>query len=157
LLGGVNDSHLQELAKLSGCRVILRGDDLILSGDVADVERAIPVAEHMIQQARIGQPFDADDIRRSFASESQRPRGSTPARRNGAPREDEQVLFAGLKKLIGSKSEGQREYLDAIVNNDIVIAIGPAGTGKTYLAVAAAVDALRKNRVNRIILARPAC
>ena len=156
LLGGVNDSNLQELAKLSGCRVILRGDDLILSGDVNDVERALPVAEHMVQQARIGQPFDADEIRRSFASETQRPRGARPAKRNGAAREDEQVLFAGLKKLIGSKSEGQREYLDSIVNNDIVIAIGPAGTGKTYLAVAAAVDALRKNRVKRIILARPA-
>jgi phosphate starvation-inducible PhoH-like protein len=74
LLGGVNDSNLQELAKLSGCRVILRGDDLILSGDVNDVERALPVAEHMVQQARIGQPFDADEIRRSFASETQRPR-----------------------------------------------------------------------------------
>jgi phosphate starvation-inducible PhoH-like protein len=156
LLGGVNDSNLQELAKLSGCRVILRGDDLILSGDVGDVERALPVAEHMIQQARIGQPFDADEIRRSFATESQRPRGARLVTPNGAVRQDEQVLFAGLKKLIGSKSAGQREYLDAIVNNDIVIAIGPAGTGKTYLAVAAAVDALRKNRVKRIILARPA-
>jgi phosphate starvation-inducible PhoH-like protein len=128
LLGGVNDSNLQELARLSGCRVILRGDDLILSGDVADVERALPVAEHMIQQARIGQPFDADEIRRSFAAETQRPRGARPARRDGIAH-DEQVLFAGLKKLIGSKSEGQREYLDAIVNNDIVIASGPAGTG----------------------------
>lgn len=156
LLSGVNDANLQELARLSGCRVILRGDDLILSGDVNDVERALPVAEQMVQQARIGQTFDADDIRRNFATESQRPRGSRPARRNGAPAQEEQVLLAGLKKLIGSKSEGQREYLDAIVNNDIVIAIGPAGTGKTYLAVAAAVDALRKNRVKRIILARPA-
>jgi phosphate starvation-inducible protein PhoH and related proteins len=156
LLSGVNDANLQELAKLSGCRVILRGDDLILSGDVNDVERALSVAEHMVQQARIGQPFDAHDIRRNFAAESQRPRGARPQRRNGAPAQDEQVLLAGLKKLIGSKSEGQREYLDAIVNNDIVIAIGPAGTGKTYLAVAAAVDALRKNRVKRIILARPA-
>jgi phosphate starvation-inducible protein PhoH and related proteins len=156
LLSGVNDANLQELARLSGCRVILRGDDLILSGDVNDVERALPVAEQMVQQARIGQTFDADDIRRNFATESNRPRGSRPARRNGAPAQEEQVLLAGLKKLIGSKSEGQREYLDAIVNNDIVIAIGPAGTGKTYLAVAAAVDALRKNRVKRIILARPA-
>ncbi|MEX0906768.1 MAG: PhoH family protein [Gemmatimonadota bacterium] len=157
LLAGVNDAHLQELARLSGCRVILRGDDLILSGDVTDIEHALPVAEQMVQQARIGQPFDPDDIRRNFSTETQRSRGSRPPRRNGAPREDEaQVLLAGLKKLIGSKSEGQREYLDAIVENDIVVAIGPAGTGKTYLAVAAAVDALRKNRVKRIILARPA-
>jgi hypothetical protein len=60
LLAGVNDVHLQELARLSGCRVILRGDDVILSGDVTDVEKALPVAELMVQQARIGQPFDVD-------------------------------------------------------------------------------------------------
>ena len=158
LLAGVNDAHLQELARLSGCRVILRGDTLILSGDVNDVERALPVAEQLVQQARIGQPFDVEDIRRYFQSESSRPRTARPSvRRDGAARDDEaQVLLAGLKKLIGSKSEGQRVYLEAIVSNDIVVAIGPAGTGKTYLAVAAAVDALRKNRVKRIILARPA-
>jgi phosphate starvation-inducible protein PhoH and related proteins len=157
LLAGVNDAHLQELARLSGCRVILRGDDVILSGDVTDVEKALPVAELMVQQARIGQPFDVDEIRRNFSTETQRGRGARPARRNGVARDEEsQVLFAGLKKLIGSKSEGQAEYLDAIVSNDIVVSIGPAGTGKTYLAVAAAVDALRKNRVKRIILARPA-
>jgi phosphate starvation-inducible PhoH-like protein len=156
-LAGVNDANLQELARLSSCRVILRGDNLLLSGDVNDVERALPVAEQMVQQARIGQALDADDIRRFFSTESQRPRSQKPRKNGGASAaEDSQVLFAGLKKLIGSKSEGQRHYLDSIVNNDIVIAIGPAGTGKTYLAVAAAVDALRKNRVKRIILARPA-
>jgi phosphate starvation-inducible protein PhoH and related proteins len=168
LLAGVNDAHLQEIARLSGCRVILRGDDLILSGDVNDVERALPVAEQLVQQSRIGQPFDLDDIRRSFHTAGGRPRGGAAGtgdgaaaggtrRRNGVVGEDEpQVLLAGLKKLIGSKSEGQRAYLDAIINHDIVISIGPAGTGKTYLAVAAAVDALRKNRVKRIVLARPA-
>jgi phosphate starvation-inducible PhoH-like protein len=159
LLAGINDAHLQELARLSGCRVILRGDILILSGDVNDVERALPVAEQLVQQARIGQPFDVDDIRRYFQSESSRPRTARQSggRRDGVVRDDEShVLLAGLKKLIGSKSEGQRQYLEAIVNHDIVVAIGPAGTGKTYLAVAAAVDALRKNRVKRIILARPA-
>jgi phosphate starvation-inducible protein PhoH and related proteins len=166
LLAGVNDAHLLEIARQSGCRVILRGDDLILSGDVNDVERALPVAEQLVQQARVGQAFDLDDIRRAFHTGGGRPRAGQPGapgsaaaatRGNGAPGGDEsQVLLAGLKKLIGSKSEGQRVYLDAIVNNDVVIAIGPAGTGKTYLAVAAAVDALRKNRVKRIILARPA-
>jgi phosphate starvation-inducible protein PhoH and related proteins len=159
LLAGINDTHLQELSRLSGCRVILRGDDLILSGEVNDVERALPVAEHLVQQARVGQPFDVEDIRRSFQSGPGRARSGAPprARGNGVATEEEgQVLLAGLKKLIGSKSAGQREYLDAIVNNDVVISIGPAGTGKTYLAVAAAVDALRKNRVKRIILARPA-
>jgi phosphate starvation-inducible PhoH-like protein len=66
------------------------------------------------------------------------------------------VLLAGLKKLNSSKSPGQAAYLEAIAKNDIVVSIGPAGTGKTYLAIAAAVDALRKNRVKRIVLARPA-
>ncbi|NJD09751.1 MAG: PhoH family protein [Gemmatimonadetes bacterium] len=158
LLAGVNDNNLQELARLSHIRVILRGDHLILSGEVADVERALPVAERMVQQARIGREFDPEDIRRAFEAGPE-PR-SVPAGRdrgNGAPRHSEsEVLLAGLKKLISSKSEGQRVYLEAIARNDIVVAIGPAGTGKTYLAVAAAVDALRKNRVKRIILARPA-
>jgi phosphate starvation-inducible protein PhoH and related proteins len=159
LLAGVNDAHLLELARLSGCRVILRGDDLILSGDVNDVERVLPVAEQLVQQARIGQPFGVEDIQRSFQTLPRaRPGAGGGTRRNGAPgaEPDSQILLAGLKKLIGSKSEGQREYLDAIINHDIVISIGPAGTGKTYLAVAAAVDALRKNRVKRIVLARPA-
>jgi phosphate starvation-inducible protein PhoH and related proteins len=160
LLAGVNDSHLQELSRVSGCRVILRGDNLILSGDVADVERVLPLADRMIQQARIGQPLDADDIARAWQQSGAAPRqrsGGAPAKGNGARQAaGEEVLLAGLKKLIGAKSEGQKEYLDALARHDVVIAIGPAGTGKTYLAVAAAVDALRKNRVKRIILARPA-
>ena len=158
LLAGVNDNNLQELARLSRIRVILRGDHLILSGDVADVERALPVADRMVQQARIGREFDTEDIRRTFdAGTEPRPLTASRDRGNGAPRQAEsEVLLAGLKKLISSKSEGQRAYLETIARNDIVVAIGPAGTGKTYLAVAAAVDALRKNRVKRIILARPA-
>jgi phosphate starvation-inducible PhoH-like protein len=152
LLAGVNDANFQELARLSSCRVVLRGDHLILSGGLEDVERAVPVAEDLIRRARLSQPVSADDIRRTFE-------GGRSARVNGgaAPRSEEQgVLLAGLKKLISAKSAGQGEYLEAIARNDIVVSIGPAGTGKTYLAVAAAVDALRKNRVKRIILARPA-
>jgi phosphate starvation-inducible protein PhoH and related proteins len=156
LLAGVNDTHLQELARLSGCRIILRGDNLILSGDVNNVERVLPAAEHLVQQARIGQPVDIDDLRRHIQAGGRT--GARTGRRNGAPAggDESQLLLAGLKKLIGSKSEGQRLYLEAIANNDVVVSIGPAGTGKTYLAVAAAVDALRKNRVKRIVLARPA-
>jgi phosphate starvation-inducible PhoH-like protein len=134
--------------------VILRGDHLILSGELGDVERTVPIAERLINLARTGQFFDVDDVRRVFRS----PRNGRSTGGDGAAfrPEDGQVLLAGLRKLIASKSEGQRLYLESVANNDIVVAIGPAGTGKTYLAVAAAVDALRKNRVKRIILARPA-
>ncbi|MGQ0814913.1 MAG: PhoH family protein [Gemmatimonadota bacterium] len=164
MLAGINDANLQELAKASGCRVILRGDHLILSGEVNDVERTVPVAQRLIDLAKTGQDFDADDVRREYAMLSQRgPRridngavGSAAGESGQAPETGEQVVLAGLRKLIGSRSEGQAHYLAAIKNNDIVISIGPAGTGKTYLAVAAAIDAHRKNRVKRIILARPA-
>jgi phosphate starvation-inducible PhoH-like protein len=163
-LAGVNDSNLQELAKLSGCRIILRGDHLILSGEIGDVERAAPVAQRLIDLARTGQDVSPDDIRREFANAGKRAKsggGSAQKSSNNddSPRaagDEDQVVLAGLRKLIGSRSEGQKVYLESIKNNDIVISIGPAGTGKTYLAVAAAIDAHRKNRVKRIILARPA-
>lgn len=155
-LAGVNDAHLQELSRLSHCRVILRGDHLILSGELADVERAVPVAERLVNLARTGQGFDIEDIHRAFRTRSSsNGQGRSEAAAPGS-QDEGQVLLAGLRKLITSKSEGQRRYLEEIAKNDIVISIGPAGTGKTYLAVAAAVDALRKNRVKRIILARPA-
>ena len=72
------------------------------------------------------------------------------------PETDVQVALPGSRKVIRPKSEGQRQYMKAIKDNDVVIGIGPAGTGKTYLAVALAVDALYKKRVRRIVLARPA-
>ncbi len=65
-------------------------------------------------------------------------------------------MLPGLRRVIQPKTPGQGEYLEQIADNDIVIGIGPAGTGKTYLAVAMAVDALSRKRVRRIILARPA-
>ena len=66
------------------------------------------------------------------------------------------IALPGVRKVIQPKTPGQAEYLRMIQENDIVVGIGPAGTGKTYLAVAAAVDALTRKRVRRIVLARPA-
>lgn len=152
LLAGVNDKHLQELARLCGCRVVLRGDDLILSGPLPEVEQAAPAAEQLIERARLGNPFDASDIRRVVDATAE----------NGGPapdlerRRELRIALPGAKKVIVPKSVGQRKYVEAIAANDIVVGIGPAGTGKTYLAVAMAVDALLKNQAKRIILARPA-
>jgi phosphate starvation-inducible PhoH-like protein len=151
MLAGVNDRNLQELNTLFGVRVILRGDRVILSGALEGVEKAVPVVQHLIELARLRAPFDAHDIAR-FA-ESFHELGHSGA----VPEEDEiRIALPGSRKVITPKSEGQRNYLNEIQSNDIVIGIGPAGTGKTYLAVAAAVDALYKKRVRRIILARPA-
>ncbi|HEX7091472.1 MAG TPA: PhoH family protein [Longimicrobiales bacterium] len=153
LLAGVGDANLQEMARLCGCRVILRGDELILSGEVADVERAAPVALRLIELARIGNPFGVEEVRRAVADLDLNGRGDVEV---VTRQDDYRLVLPGSRKVIVPKSEGQRAYLDAIARNDIVVSIGPAGTGKTYLAVAMAVDALHKNRVRRIILARPA-
>lgn len=150
LLAGVNDSHLLELARVAGARVVLRNDQLMLSGPLAEVERTIPVAQHMIDLARAGTPFAVDDIAR-FGEQAQVQDGGLQRLSDGA-----RIVVPGARKTITPKTEGQREYLEAIEQNDIVVGIGPAGTGKTYLAVAMAVDALLKKRVKRIILARPA-
>ncbi|MGH7482671.1 MAG: PhoH family protein [Longimicrobiales bacterium] len=157
LLAGVNDTNLQELARVSGCRVILRGDDLILSGELAAVERTVPVAQRMIELARMGPAAQSEEVRRAIQRAGP-PDADAPdvAREAPSPLEGPRIVIPGSRKVIVPKSAGQKSYVDAIVENDIVISIGPAGTGKTYLAVAMAVDALHKSRVKRIILARPA-
>ena len=162
MLAGVNDANLQELARLTSCRVILRGDYLILSGELPDVEQAIPVAQQLIDMARLQTPFGIQDVRRLVDAGGPRlvaeERGGNGQEKGGerGERDDLRILLPGLRKVIQPRSPGQARYLEEIARNDIVIGIGPAGTGKTYLAVAMAVDALLKNRVKRIILARPA-
>jgi phosphate starvation-inducible protein PhoH and related proteins len=149
-LAGVNDAHLLELGRLAGLRVVLRDDHLLLSGDLAAVERAVPVAREMVRMAQSGTPFGVDEVARFFeasATESGVARLAEAAGR---------VVVPGPKRTVAPKSEGQARYLEALASHDVVVGIGPAGTGKTYLAVAMAVDALFRKRVKRIILARPA-
>ena len=150
-LSGVNDANLNELARRSGLRVFLRGDHLLLSGPLEGVERAVPVAQHMVDLARRGVAVGTDDVARFFDT-------ALETGDDGLERlaDAGRVVVAGPRKTVTAKSEGQAKYLAAIDENDIVVGIGPAGTGKTYLAVAMAVDALFKKRVKRIILARPA-
>jgi phosphate starvation-inducible protein PhoH and related proteins len=159
-LSGINDENLQELARLAGVRVVLRGEDMILSGAVEEIERAIPTAKQMIEAARLGNTLEVDQIRRAFGAGNGRaappveraPGEPAPAQEAETPR----VYLSGSRKVVNPRSEGQSEYLEALARNDIVVAIGPAGTGKTYLAVAMGIDALRKNQVKKIVLARPA-
>ena len=148
LLAGVNDANLQEITGLFDIRLVLRGDHVILSGELAAVESAVPLVQHLIELSRLRVPFDANDIGR-FA-------GGLAAGGLVHPESDVEVALPGSRKVIRPKSEGQRHYLRSVIKFDVVIGIGPAGTGKTYLAVAAALDALYKKRVRRIILARPA-
>ncbi|MEI6813387.1 MAG: PhoH family protein [bacterium] len=143
-LAGVADGNLVELQKLFPIRVTLRGDALALTGAADVVERAVPVAQRMIDAAKQRNPLEPDDVLR-YSLEGGR-EASSPSR----------IVLPGVRKIIQPKTAGQSDYMQAIVDHDIVIGIGPAGTGKTYLAVAAAVDALARKRVKRIVLARPA-
>jgi len=161
-LAGVNDGNLVALAQRLGVRVSLRGDTLMLHGPLAAVERAVPVAQALVDLVRMGEgePLDVADVDRIVSQESQ---GAGAAGAAGAPGAggdhtdgEYKIILPGLRRVIRAKTAGQREYLRAIAQHDIVIGIGPAGTGKTYLAVAAAVDALARKRVRRIVLARPA-
>jgi phosphate starvation-inducible PhoH-like protein len=146
-LAGVNDANLLELQRQTGTRVTLRGDTLTLVGPADAVERAASVAQRMIDAAKQGTVLDADDVLRMSMDGTREPAGGGG---------DNRIVLPGVRKIIQPKTPGQAEYLGLIADNDIVVGIGPAGTGKTYLAVAAAVDALSRKRVRRIVLARPA-
>jgi len=146
-LSGVHDANLHELARLAGVRVSLRGDQLSLAGTLEAVERATALAQAMVDLARMGETFGPEEVRRIVEEGA----GRAPA-----PNGDLRIVLPGLRRIVAPKTAGQRAYVQAMLDNDIVVSIGPAGTGKTYLAVAVAVDMLHKKRVKRIILARPA-
>jgi phosphate starvation-inducible protein PhoH and related proteins len=146
-LAGVNDANLLELSRLCGVRVTLRGDTLSISGPRELVDRAAEIGERMIDAARQRMTLTPDDVLRLTDEEA----ADGDAKRGAA-----RIALPGVRKVIQPKTPGQGEYLAKIQENDIVVGIGPAGTGKTYLAVAAAVDALTRKRVRRIVLARPA-
>ena len=156
-LAGVNDANLIELSRLTGAKVSLRGDALTMSGPVEIVERAASLAQRMIDQAKQQMTLNADDVLRL----SEDGLGSVGAlgtgRDDGAGIPGEmRIVLPGVRRIVQPKTPGQARYLQLINDNDIVIGIGPAGTGKTYLAVAMAIDALTRKRVRRIVLARPA-
>ena len=147
MLAGANDGNLVELGRATGTRVALRGDSLTITGDTAAVTRAEAIATAMVMLVRDGKTLGADDVLRLSLTER-------PVDAPGAP--PGALILPGARRGVQPKTPGQAEYLKQIAENDIVVGIGPAGTGKTYLAVAAAVDALMRKRVRRIVLARPA-
>jgi phosphate starvation-inducible PhoH-like protein len=124
-----------------------------LLGDDPALGRARALAEHALREMRSGRPVGHSDIER-WLSEGIEPPARPAVRSEEAAAEAHErgPLPAG----VSPRSEGQRHYMAAIASNTIVFAVGPAGTGKTYLAVAAAVDTLRQGRFKRLVLARPA-
>lgn len=129
--------------------VHVRGNEIALRGDAAAVASARELVEELISMARAGQGLDPVDVvssSRILQSDS----GSRPSDVLG------EAILSSRGKVIRPKTVGQKAYVDAIDENTIVFGIGPAGTGKTYLAMAKAVQALQRKEVSRIILSRPA-
>jgi phosphate starvation-inducible PhoH-like protein len=146
LLAGVHDRHLIDLARATETQVALRGDQLVLTGPLPNVERATRLASALVERARRGD-LDPEDVQRLLTEGPDPDQGS-----NGEFR----IALPGIRKVVQPKTAGQRDYVQAIRDHDIVIGIGPAGTGKTYLACALGVECLSRKRVRRLVLARPA-
>ncbi|HKG97350.1 MAG TPA: PhoH family protein [Pyrinomonadaceae bacterium] len=149
-LFGVHDQNIKYLESLLDVRIDARGQDVSIDGDPADVETVQRILEDFSDLFKEGKHFTDKELREAFAQIAEDRAFSlrdyfTKARFNPAG-----------KKQVAPKSVNQRKYIQAIQDKDVVFGIGVAGTGKTYLAVAMAVQALMQKQVNRIVLARPA-
>jgi phosphate starvation-inducible PhoH-like protein len=147
---GKNDAHLRILRDEYGVKITARGDEVILEGDKDDVESVEHILGDLILSAAKGAQVGESDVRYAISMV------------RGDKAEDLDTFHEGraeyhdLKKVIRAKTIGQQEYVKAMRANDIVFAIGPAGTGKTYLAMAQAVSSLQRRDIDRILLVRPA-
>lgn len=127
-----------------------KNDKVLICGEEEKVEDATLLLKNLIETARKQDSLSLSDVRYSISlikNNEKRPVSELLK---------DTVVYTSMGKPIRAKTLGQKRYIDAINNNDIVFGIGPAGTGKTYLAMAAAVRAFKSKEVNRIILTRPA-
>jgi len=148
LLGSA-DENLRALERTLAAELHARGNTVTLSGSPADVALAERVITELIALVAGGQPLSPEVVRHSIAMLT----GST----NESPAEVLSLdILSRRGKTIRPKTLNQKRYVDAIDQNTVMFAIGPAGTGKTYLAMAKAVNALQTKQVTRIILTRPA-
>ncbi|MEM7735371.1 MAG: PhoH family protein [Deinococcota bacterium] len=140
---GHNDETLKLIKRNLAANVLARGDELRLSGTKNDVAEAERTFKHLLDTIRKGDDISLTDIERGTLFED-----PVTSENNDA--------VASLPRRARPKTPGQRRYVTAIASSEITFGIGPAGTGKTYLAIAMAVQALKNKQVKRIILTRPA-
>ncbi|MDD5045220.1 MAG: PhoH family protein [Candidatus Omnitrophica bacterium] len=150
-LFGRYDENLKLIEEAFRVKIISRGEELKISGSAHNVEKAVVLIDKLLEGIRHGQSNIAkQDIHYMIKDFKSKPKQSA------RPKRIEEAVLNVEGKNIGPKTRGQREYVEAIKDFDIVFSIGPAGTGKTYLAMAMAVEALKSAKVRRIILTRPA-
>jgi len=133
-----------------GIKIVARGDKIIVDGHPPDVEKAIRVLNDLVTRLKHGDVISEQYV--NYAIGMVQENGFGPADSIAT----ESLISSSLKKTIKPKTIGQKNYVEAVDKHDIVFAIGPAGTGKTYLAVAMAVAELKAKKVERIVFTRPA-
>ncbi len=146
---GKNEENLKLIESNFNVRIMARGSKVSISGDDADVDKVKMLLEQIYSLLNEGYHLRKRDIEFSI-------RMVKEGNGNVKGLFNEGIYISSKRKLVVPKSENQRLYIEAIKKYDIVFGIGPAGTGKTYLAMAMAVNALMKREVERIILTRPA-
>jgi phosphate starvation-inducible protein PhoH and related proteins len=149
-LAGPQSALLSEVAKESGAEISLRGNTIYLAGDEADVRLAFRFLSDAVELVGRGFGVAPNDVAGSLRGLRDDPNRSLTELL------DETILITARKKPVLPKSDGQRRYVEAIRTHDLTFGIGPAGTGKTYLAMAMAASLLTQKRVKRIVLVRPA-
>jgi len=157
-LYGAHDANLKHIESLLNVQIRTHGDELIVEGDKSNEQRVERLFDQLTALMQGGYELAGGDVRTAAELVVDNPninlreyftKIAPAAAKTGAP-------APGTKRRVNPKSPNQKRYLDTIEENDIVFGVGPAGTGKTYLAMAQAVSYLMAKKVSRIILARPA-
>ncbi len=149
-LVGPQDAYLREIeSAFPSISVTVRGNEIFVGGNLEQSEKFVSLVRELLVILRAGQALTTDSVRQSLAMVSR-----TPA---DHPAEVLSLnILSNRGKTIRPKTANQKKYVEAIAENTITFGLGPAGTGKTYLAMAKAIQALQAKEVNRIILTRPA-
>ncbi len=150
-LNGPFDAHLRQLELRLGVEIRNRGNHYRLLGPEAEIEHAEEILRALFEQAAEG-AITTEQVHLAVQEKGAALRSTA----RGTSADAEEIVVRTQRGVVRGRGAHQREYLKHIVENDLVFGIGPAGTGKTYLAVASAVQALEKDRVRRIVLVRPA-
>ena len=148
LFAGTSDSNLNFIEKKFDAKIILRGDEIHLDGNASELSRVEKLISDMISTINFKGYIENDDLDTLFFS-------SSDLHKNQDNNSMEEIILYTHKGAVVAQTAGQKKYYKAVLDNDIVFSYGPAGTGKTYQAVACAVSALKNNEVEKIIITRP--
>lgn len=146
---GVNDSNLQLLEERFNSTITVRGDIFNIKGVLEEVEQIEKIIKEMVYVLNTSNRLESNDVRTILDL-------SLEGKEVISEDEFDSIVLYTKNEVVKAKNSGQRKYLQIAAKNDICFAIGPAGTGKTYLAVAIAVSALKRGVIKKIVLARPA-